>query len=161
MTARNPFTRAWRSLVSRASSKLIEQQSFSPEARIGRNGEEAAYWHLRNRGFIMVEKNYRPDGLRGEIDLIGWDGGVLVFVEVKTRQDAGVVAPEAAVDRDKQKNMIAAAGEYRRRANLRQQPYRFDIISVTVERGGASRASSTMKLEHFQDAFREERAARG
>jgi len=80
MTARNPITRVWRSLVSRASSKLIERQKFSPEARLGRNGEEAAYWHLRDRGFTMVENNYRPEGLRGEIDLIGWDGDVLVFV---------------------------------------------------------------------------------
>lgn len=161
MTARNPITRAWRSLVRRASCKLIERQKLSPEARLGRNGEEAAYWHLRDRGLIMVEKNYRPEGLRGEIDLIGWDGDVLVFVEVKTRQSTGVMTPEAAVDRDKQRNMIAAAQQYRRHADLMARPYRFDVFSVTVERDGAARASSKLKLEHFRDAFRDESAAGG
>ena len=160
MTARNPITRAWRSLVRRASGKLIERQMLSPEARLGRNGEEAAYWHLRDQGFTMVEKNYRPDGLRGEIDLIGWDGDVLVFVEVKTRRSAGVMTPEAAVDRDKQRNMIAAAQQYRRHANLLGSPYRFDVFSVTVQSNETARASSKMKLEHFRDAFRD-RAAGG
>src|SRR5690349_207246 len=80
MTGRNPIARAWRSLVRRASAKLIERQRLSPEARLGRSGEDAAYWHLRNQGIIMVAKNYRPAGLRGEIDLIGWDRDVLVFV---------------------------------------------------------------------------------
>ena len=161
MTARNPLTRAWRSLVRRASSKLIERQTLTPEARLGRDGEEAAYWHLRNGGFIMVDKNYRPGGLRGEIDLIGWDGDVLVFVEVKTRRSDGVMRPEAAVDRDKRRNTIAAARQYRRHANLLVSPYRFDIVSVTVERDGAAQASSKMKLEYFRDAFRDESATGG
>ena len=161
MTARNPITRAWRSLVRRASIKLIERQKFSPAARLGRTGEEAAYWHLRDGGFIMVENNYRPEGLRGEIDLIGWDGDVLVFVEVKTRQSTGVMMPEAAIDRDKQRNMIAAAQQYRRRANLLERPYRFDVVSVTVASGDDARASSKMKIEHFRDAFRDESAAGG
>ena len=161
MTVRNPITRAWRSLVRRASSKLIDRQTLSPEARLGREGEEATYWHLRDRGLIMVEKNYRPVGLRSEVDLIGWDGDVLVFVEVKTRQSTGVMMPEAAVDRDKQRNMIAAARQYRRHANLLASPYRFDIVSVTVERDGVAQASSKMKLEHFRDAFRDESAAGG
>jgi putative endonuclease len=159
MTARHPITRAWRSLVRRASSKLIERQELSPEARLGRNGEEAAYWHLRDQGFTMVEKNYRPAGLRGEIDMIGWDGDVLVFVEVKTRQSTGIMSPEAAVDRNKQRNMIAAAQQYRRKANLTARPYRFDVLSVTAERDGAARASSKLKLEHFRDAFRDKSAA--
>src|ERR1019366_9391595 len=100
-----------------------ERQKFSPEARLGRNGEEAAYWHLRDRGFIMVERNYRPQGLRGEIDLIGWDGNVLVFVEVKSRRDAGIRMPEAAVDWEKERNLAAAAREYRRRSNQFSKPF--------------------------------------
>lgn len=158
MTARNPITRVWRAMVRRASSKLIERQALSPEARLGRNGEDAAYWHLREHGFTMVEKNYRPDGLRGEIDLIGWEGGVLVFVEVKTRQSTGVMLPEAAIDRDKQRNLIAAARQYRRHAKLMTRPYRFDVVSVLVERDDTVPASSKMKLEHFRDAFRDESA---
>lgn len=155
MTAQ-PFGSIWRGLVQKASSAVLRRQKLSPDALAGRRGEEAAYWHLRRQGFVMVERNYRPKGLRGEIDLIGWEGDVLVFVEVKARRAAVVVTPEAAVDWDKQQNLIAAAGEYRRRANLLSKPFRFDIISIVApntEGGGESRAD--IKLQHFRDAFRD------
>src|SRR5258706_1393557 len=99
---------------------------------LGRAGEEAAYWHLRNLGFVMVERNYRPQGLRGEIDLIGWDGKTLVFVEVKTRRSADVLAPEAAVDVEKQRHLIAAARQYRSLANRFSEPFPFHIVTVLV-----------------------------
>ena len=120
------------------------------EARTGRQGEEAAYWHLRQRGFIMVDRNYRPEGLRGEIDLIGWDGETLVFVEVKTRQSSDLRAPEAAVDRDKESHVMAAARQYRRRAHCAAAPYRFDVVTVEL-------APGDNKIEHFRDAFRSPR----
>ena len=43
-------------------------------------------------------------GRKGEIDLIGWDGNVLCFIEVKTRSSHAVMPAEAAVDRAKQAN---------------------------------------------------------
>ena len=137
----------WHRLLRRASARVLRRAELTPEARTGREGEEAAYWHLRERGFIMVARNYRPEGLRGEIDMIGWDGDTIVFVEVKTRQSATVRAPEAAVDRDKEKNVIAAAREYRRRAHCASAPCRFDVVSVEMLPGGK-------QIEHFRDAFR-------
>src|SRR3972149_6390408 len=106
-------SKLWRRMVRRASAAMLRRAELTPEGRTGREGEEAAYWHLRERGYIMVERNYRPEGMRGEIDLIGWDGETLVFVEVKTRQSSEVRAPEAAVDREKEAHVIAAAREYR------------------------------------------------
>ncbi|HWP86220.1 MAG TPA: YraN family protein [Terriglobia bacterium] len=137
----------WRRIVRSASRALLERESFTPEARTGRQGEEAAYWYLRERGFIMVERNYRPEGLRTEIDLIGWDGETLVFVEVKTRHSSEVRAPEAAVDEDKRANVKAAARHYRRQAHCLSAPVRFDIVSVEATPGGS-------KIEHFPNAFR-------
>jgi putative endonuclease len=137
----------WRRVIQRASRAVLARQEMTPAARTGREGEEAAYWHLRERGFIMVERNYRPEGLRGEIDLIGWDGDTLVFIEVKTRQAAAPRAPEAAVDRDKESHLIAAAREYRRRAHHSTAPFRFDVVSVEVSSGGN-------KIELFPNAFR-------
>ena len=137
----------WNKLIQRASGAVLDRQEMTPEARTGREGEEAAYWHLRERGFIMVDRNYRPEGLRGEIDLIGWDGDTLVFVEVKTRQAAALRVPEAAVDRGKERHLVAAAREYRTRARRSSAPFRFDVVSVEVTPGGN-------RIEHFRDAFR-------
>jgi putative endonuclease len=141
------MSRLWQKLIRRASHAILQRREMTPEARTGSRGEEAAYWHLRERGFIMVARNYRPDGSRGEIDLIGWDGGTLVFVEVKARQSSDLRVPEAAVDRDKESHVIAAAREYRRRARCAHAPFRFDVVAVEMASGGN-------KIEHFRDAFR-------
>ncbi len=139
-------------MIQGASSAVLRRQDLNPDARFGRWGEEAAYWHLRKQGFVMVEKNYRPQGLRGEIDLIGWDGSTLVFIEVKTRQDSGLLDPDAAVDREKARNVAAAARQYRRRAGATEKPFRFDIVSISAKRAAEE---GDMEIRHFRDAFRE------
>ena len=154
MNQANPFRSLWRRLVQGASGRVLRRQTMAPDARLGREGEEAAHWHLRNQGFIMVERNYRPQGLRGEIDLIGWEGEVLVFVEVKTRRSTVLLTPEAAVDRDKQRHLIAAAHQYRQRAKASARQIRFDIISIVMERDSATGKPSVKELSHFRDAFR-------
>ena len=138
---------SWRRIVQSASRRVLERERLTPEAMTGRRGEEAAYWHLRERGFTMVDRNYRPKDSRGEIDLIGWEAGTLVFVEVKSRQSSAVRTPEAAVDRDKESLVKAAAREYRRWARCMEAPYRFDVVSVEI-------LPESERIEHFRDAFR-------
>ncbi len=84
----------------------------------GRRGEEAAYFHLRKIGYIMVARNFRSPRCRGEIDLIGWDKNVLCFIEVKTRSTLDVKPAEAAVDRHKRREVAAVARDYLRRMPL-------------------------------------------
>ena len=139
--------RLWNRLIKRASTAVLERQEMPPRARTGREGEEAAYRHLRDHGFVMVARNYRPEGIRGEIDLIGWDGETLGFVEVKTRQANAPRSGPAAVDRDKEALTRAAAREYRRAAHCGPAPFRFDILSVEVLSGGGT------NIEHFRNAF--------
>lgn len=82
--------------------------------RTGRRGEEDAYFYLRRRGYTMIAANYRSPNYRGEIDLVGWDGGVLCFIEVKTRTTRAVKPAEAAVDREKQKELRLMARDFLR-----------------------------------------------
>jgi putative endonuclease len=96
--------------------------------RTGRAGEEAAYFHLRERGYVIVARNWRTPRLRGELDLVGWDGPTLCFIEVKTRHSREVAA-ELAVDRAKQRQLLAMARAYRRRYPP-DTPIRFDVVSV-------------------------------
>jgi len=96
----------------------------------GKRGESLAYWFLRQAGYTIVARNRRARSGAGELDLIGWDGPVLSFIEVKTRTSLDAGPPEAAVSISKQKRVAKAAKEYLRRLRSRDVNYRFDIVSI-------------------------------
>ena len=51
---------------------------YEPEhLKIGRRGEEAAYFYLRRHGYTIVARNWRSSGRRGELDLVGWESDIL------------------------------------------------------------------------------------
>ncbi len=110
----------------------------------GKAGESAALRFLENKGYIVLEANWRYR--RAEIDLIAKDGKVLVFVEVKTRSSEAFGKPEAFVDSRKQRFMAEAASAYMEKTG-HDWEIRFDVVSVLVNPGGA------FLFEHFQDAF--------
>jgi putative endonuclease len=113
----------------------------------GRRGEEEAYFYLRKHGYVMVARNYRSPRRRGEIDLIGWEGDVLCFIEVKTRTSHEVKPAEAAVNRDKQRELCGVAHEYLR--HLPAAPaWRFDVVTVYYDR-----QSRKPDIELFKNAF--------
>jgi putative endonuclease len=70
---------------------LREEGSVSGEAkklearRAGVRGETYAYWYLRRNGYVFVARNYTPRGIKGELELVGYDGKTLAFVQVRTR----------------------------------------------------------------------------
>ncbi len=131
-----------------AAARLLHRAPPAPErAATGRRGEEEAYFYLRQQGYVMVARNYRSPRRRGEIDLIGWDGDVLCFIEVKTRSSREVMPAEAAVDREKQHDLALVAREYLRRA-AGQPAFRFDIVSVYVEKPGTA-----VEITLFKNAF--------
>src|SRR5437899_2562732 len=130
------------------SGKTLPGSTGPAHQRIGRHGEEDAYFHLRKLGYVMVARNFRSPRRRGEIDLIGWDKDVLCFVEVKTRTTREVKPAEAAVDRDKQREVIAVAREYLRRLPPSCQ-WRCDVVTVYYEKH-----SCQPQFELFQNAFR-------
>jgi putative endonuclease len=102
-----------------------------------RRGEMEAYLYLRRHGYRLVATNLRVQQRRGEIDLIGWDDGVLCFIEVKTRSSEGLAPPEAAVDGDKKGHILAVAHRYvRRLPGYHPPPCRFDIVSIMICENG-------------------------
>jgi putative endonuclease len=123
-------------LLDRAAMLTGRTEDLPDHQRTGRRGEEDACFHLRKLGYIIVARNFRSPRRRGEIDLIGWDGDQLCFIEVKTRTSHAVKPAEAAVDSAKQRELAAMATEYLRQAKI-SAPTRFDILSIYYE--GASR----------------------
>jgi putative endonuclease len=116
-----------------------------PHQRTGRRGEEDAYFYLRKKGYVFVARNFRSPHYRGEIDLIGWDKGVLCFIEVKTRTTRDVKPAEAAVDREKRRQLILVSRDYLRHLPLACQ-WRFDVVSVYY-----SGATKQPQFELFQN----------
>jgi putative endonuclease len=97
----------------------------------GRRSEIDGAGYLRSLGFRVIASGYRTRG--GEIDLVAWDGDVLVFVEVKALHSGA--PPEDAVGPRKQKRVMRAAQSYRAQYRLQKATYRFDILAVTARVG--------------------------
>src|SRR5271168_5610508 len=81
-------------IVDFAARKGLSEPGASDDAedtarhrarRTGVRGETYAYWYLRRHGYVLVARNFTSPGLKGEIDMVGYDGATLAFVEVKTR----------------------------------------------------------------------------
>src|SRR5262245_49907482 len=117
------------SLLWRAADH-IRQRRYPKDH--GRLGEDQAHRHLRKHGCTVVARNYRSPSGGGEIDLVAWHEGRLVFVEVKTRSTEDHGDPAGAVDAEKRKRLLWAAAEYARRVNVPLEQARFDIVSVVL-----------------------------
>ncbi len=68
---------------------------MSKSFELGKQGEEIASEYLINKGFKIIERNWRAG--RYEIDIIAIDNNTLVFVEVKTRSADYLVEPELSL----------------------------------------------------------------
>lgn len=129
------------------AAHTLKPEDLPAHQLTGRRGEEAAYFYLRQKGYVMIARNYRSPHHRGEIDLVGWDRDVLCFVEVKTRTTRDVKPAEAAVDRDKQRELRLVARDFLRQMPLSCQ-WRFDVLAVYYEP-----PSPRYTFELFQNAF--------
>jgi putative endonuclease len=101
---------------------------------LGRQGEAAAREYLSRRGLRILAQNFSCAA--GEIDLIGREKDVLVFVEVKTRTSDAFGPPHLAVHRRKQRQIVRAAQWYLAEQRTPDAASRFDVLAVTVRRDG-------------------------
>jgi putative endonuclease len=111
---------------------------------IGTKGEQLAAIFLKNKGYLILEVNWRFE--KKEIDIIASKEQTLVFVEVKTRSNFNFGFPEEAVTETKKSFLKIAAQAYYEQNNLSQQ-IRFDIISVLLQQNKAA------EILHVVDAF--------
>jgi len=125
---------AWkeRQRAQRAALLQREKRGKSESPELGVRGETLAYWYLRQAGYTVVARNWRARSGAGELDLVGWDGHTLVFVEVKARTSEAAGPPEEAVSPNKQKRVIRAAKEYLRQLGRKPVDCRFDVVSVSL-----------------------------
>jgi putative endonuclease len=127
------------------AAKTLPPEDTPAHLRTGRRGEEDAYFYLRRRGYTIIARNYRSPHHRGELDLVGWERDVLCVIEVKTRTARDLKPAEAAVDRNKQRELSLVARDFARQVSPLCQ-WRFDVLAVYYDRGRPS-------FELFQNAF--------
>ncbi len=114
----------------------------SKNKETGNEGEAIAEKFLQNLGFKTLQKNYRFR--RNEIDLIVTNGKLMIFVEVKTRQNNHYGEPEDFVSKSQIARIQQAAEQYMEDENW-NGPIRFDILSVLKK--------PSLDILHFEDAF--------
>jgi putative endonuclease len=131
-----------------------EPENAAKHLKTGRRGEDEVYFFLRREGYVIVARNWRAPGRHSDIDLIGWDGDVLCFIEVKTRTTREVASAEVAVDKEKRRQLSGMARRYMSKLSGARRlsqpiPHRFDIVSVYYDGPAGHVANITL----FRGAF--------
>lgn len=114
---------------------------------IGKYGEKLARRYLEEKGYELIEENFRYD--RAEIDLILKDekNKILIFAEVKTRKTKSFGEPEESVVPRKQLQIIKSAqGFLMDHDEYTEYEKRFDIVSIYI-------TSDKEVIIHLPNAF--------
>jgi putative endonuclease len=117
---------------------LRETHAPSPETqkhvarRTGIRGETYAYWYLRRHGYVFVARNFTPRASKGEIDMVGYNGKTLAFVEVRTRpvHEEMSALPKLSVTPGKQHRLAHTAQHFLVERRVSPCPCRFDVIAI-------------------------------
>ena len=86
-----------------------------------------------------MARNYVPRDVKGEIDLIGYDGETLVFVEVRTRtarEDQSALSGVSATA-EKQHVVGRTARRFLMERHVKECPVRFDVAPIEEFSGQA------------------------
>ncbi len=112
-------------------------------SEIGRIGELTASNFLVEKGYRLVERNYRTK--YGEIDLVMKDGGVWVFVEVKTKSGSQYGRPEEMFGRTKYAKVVRMGTLYMGNKN---EQCRVDMVAVDLDV-----ARQVIDIRHYENVF--------
>ncbi|WP_370291475.1 YraN family protein [Nocardioides sp.] len=101
---------------------------------LGAYGEDVALRHLLDRGFVLLDRNWRCAS--GEIDLVLRDGDDLVVCEVKTRTSLVAGSPHEAVSPAKLERLKLLGELWCEQSGVRPSGVRIDLVAVLRPRRG-------------------------
>ncbi|MGL5150007.1 MAG: YraN family protein [Clostridium sp.] len=113
---------------------------------IGKYGEDLAEDFLKSNGYLIIERNYYLAG--GEIDIVCFKNGIMIFVEVKSRYDSSFISPCESVNKSKKEKIIRTANKYINNYNLWNLLFRFDVIEVYL-----NNIDNSFKINHIENVF--------
>ena len=109
---------------------------------LGAEGERLAGEYLEQKGYKVLERNFRFK--RAEVDIIAQKENLLVFVEVKYRKNNSFGYPEEFVSERKIELIHLASEHYVEKMDWKGN-IRFDVIGIIKK--------SIPEIEHLEDAF--------
>ncbi len=117
------FTRFFRRFGKKAGNKTARE-------RLGHKAEEYTADILRSKGYSILTRNYTTK--TGEVDIVAFKDGCVVFVEVRSRTGENGPEPHETVNFAKQKKIISAARAYRKKHIKTRDDlsFRFDVAGI-------------------------------
>jgi putative endonuclease len=112
---------------------------------LGKKAESLAEAFFREKGYQILERNYRVRC--GEIDLILEDHARLVFVEVKCRTSSKYGLPQESITYHKKRHIIRVAKCYLQKKGNIEKEIRFDVLAIRFHN------SKNPVIEHIPWAF--------
>ena len=115
---------------------------------LGDVGERIAGNYLKNKGYKILDKNFRYSKL-GELDIIAQKGDDIIFFEVKARMKKGVseFRPEDNITFTKQKKLVKLAQIYLAKRKLLDNSWQIDILAIEIYR------DNTSDIRHLENAI--------
>ncbi|MBP8606378.1 MAG: YraN family protein [Phycisphaerae bacterium] len=124
----------------------VRKKLLNAPAQLGHWGQNQAERFLKRRGLRTIARNWAVQG--GELDLVMADAdGMLIFIEVKTRQSEDFIPALAAVNREKKQKIIRTAKRFLRHFKISGRPLRFDVVTVVIGPSGPP------DIRHYPNAF--------
>ncbi len=113
----------------------------------GKWGEDMAEQYLVTNGYKILQRNYR--NFFGEIDIITIKNGIVVFVEVKTRDSlhANHFLPEQSVNYRKQSKLRKLCEMFNVEHRYENKEWQIDVISVIL-----NKSTKKAVINHIQNA---------
>lgn len=112
--------------------------------KTGKVGEDLARQYLENKGYKILEKNFKCK--LGEIDIIAQDKNEIVFVEVKSRNVLTYGKPAEAIDNIKIKHIYKTSEYYLLIHKKLNENIRIDVIEIYFDNQQA-------KINHIKKAI--------
>ena len=117
---------------------------MSKHNETGTQGEDVAEKYLLNKGYKILQRNWRCG--HKEVDIIAQKGEELVFMEAKTRATTDFGFPEETVTKQQKRNLKAAANIFLMN-NTMFETVRFDVLSILMYQG------HVREIIHYEGAF--------
>ena len=110
---------------------------------MGKIGEDIATNYLLQKGFTIVQRNYKTR--YGEIDIIAQSGNKIRFVEVKTRNTLTRGKPYESVTLRKKHHLRLASTSFLLQTKIKDCKLSLDVISIILNTD-----SSIKELLYFE-----------
>lgn len=110
------------------------------KTEIGKEKERQAVEFLKNKGYLILNRNFRTRF--GEVDIVAKDGDTVVFVEVRSKRCVDLGSPEESIGIKKREKLGKVALQFLAGYTDEYSAVRFDVIAVVGD-----------EIRHIKNAF--------